>query len=513
MKSINQLKLGAILSYVSLALTSVISLIYTPIMLNQLGQSEYGLYTLSNSVIGYLGILDFGLSNAVVRYTTKYKTLKDKENEENLYGMFIIIYSILAVIIVIAGSIIILNLDTLFSKSLTLIELNKMKIIMGILIFNLAISFPFGVFNGIILAYEHFVFPKLIAIIRAILNPLIMLPLLFMGYRSIAMTIATTILNIMFIIINIYYCFKILKIKVKFNIFRFDILKEISSYSFFIFLNIIIDKIYWSTDQLILGAVSGTVAVAIYSIGSTFISYYMSFSTAISSVFLPRVTQMVTKKVSSEEISELFIRTGRVQYIVMSYILSSFILFGKSFISIWAGNGYRESFYIALIVMCALTIPLIQNIGITILQAKNLHRFRSKIYIVIALLNLIVSIPLAKLFGGIGAAACTATAMILGNGIIINLYYYRKIKINIPKFWGEIATMTIPVVISMFCGFLINKLISINGYMGIAIKGTIFSIIFVFIMFKYGVNEYEEQLFLNPIKKIKNKITSRENLV
>lgn len=513
MKSINQLKLGAILSYVSLALTSVISLIYTPIMLNQLGQSEYGLYTLSNSVIGYLGILDFGLSNAVVRYTTKYKTLKDKENEENLYGMFIIIYSILAVIIVIAGSIIILNLDTLFSKSLTLIELNKMKIIMGILIFNLAISFPFGVFNGIILAYEHFVFPKLIAIIRAILNPLIMLPLLFMGYRSIAMTIATTILNIMFIIINIYYCFKILKIKVKFNIFRFDILKEISSYSFFIFLNIIIDKIYWSTDQLILGAVSGTVAVAIYSIGSTFISYYMSFSTAISSVFLPRVTQMVTKKVSSEEISELFIRTGRVQYIVMSYILSSFILFGKSFISIWAGNGYRESFYIALIVMCALTIPLIQNIGITILQAKNLHRFRSKIYIVIALLNLIVSIPLAKLFGGIGAAACTATAMILGNGIIINLYYYRKIKINIPKFWGEIATMTIPVVISMFCGFLINKLISINGYMGLAIKGTIFSIIFVFIMFKYGVNEYEEQLFLNPIKKIKNKITSRENLV
>lgn len=513
MKTINQLKLGAILSYVSLALTSVISLIYTPIMLNQLGQSEYGLYTLSNSVIGYLGILDFGLSNAVVRYTTKYKTLKDKENEENLYGMFIIIYSILAVIIIIAGSIIILNLDTLFSKSLTLIELNKMKIIMGILIFNLAISFPFGVFNGIILAYEHFVFPKLIAIIRAILNPLIMLPLLFMGYRSIAMTIATTILNIMFIIINIYYCFKILKIKVKFNIFRFDILKEISSYSFFIFLNIIIDKIYWSTDQLILGAVSGTVAVAIYSIGSTFISYYMSFSTAISSVFLPRVTQMVTKKVSSEEISELFIRTGRVQYIVMSYILSSFILFGKSFISIWAGNGYRESFYIALIVMCTLTIPLIQNIGITILQAKNLHRFRSKIYIVIALLNLIVSIPLAKLFGGIGAAACTATAMILGNGIIINLYYYRKIKINIPKFWGEIATMTIPVVISMFCGFLINKLISINGYMGIAIKGTIFSIIFVFIMFKYGVNEYEEQLFLNPIKKIKNKITSRENLV
>ena len=513
MKKINQLKLGAILSYVSLGLTSLISLLYTPIMLNQLGQSEYGLYTLSNSVIGYLGVLDFGLSNAVVRYTSKYKALNDKESEENLYGMFIIIYSILAIIIIMAGSVIVLNLDIFFSKSLTLIELQRMKIIMVIMIFNLAISFPFGVFNGIISAYEHFVFPKIISIIRAILNPFIMIPLLFMGYKSIAMTVATTIINIIFIFVNIYYCFRILKIKVKFKVFNFNILKEISAYSFFIFLNIIIDKIYWSTDQLILGAVSGTVTVAIYSIGSTFISYYMSFSTAISSVFLPKITQMVTKNVSSKEISELFIKTGRIQYIIMSFILSSFILFGKSFINIWAGDGYEQSFYIALIVMVSLTIPLIQNIGITILQAKNMHRFRSKIYIVIALFNLVASIPLAKLFGGIGAASCTAIAMIIGNGIVINIYYYYKIKINIPKFWREIVIMTFPVIISGIFGISINRLIRVDGYFGIAVKGIAFSIIFFGIMFKFGMNEYEEQLFLTPLKRIKNRIISRENLI
>ena len=512
-KKINQLKIGALLSYISLGLTSLISLVYTPIMLTKLGQSEYGLYTLSNSIIGYLGVLDFGLSNAIVRYTAKYKAMNDKESEENLYGMFIVIYSIIAFVIIIAGIAIIFNINKVFSKSLTYNEIQRIKILMIIMVFNLAISFPFGVFNGVISAYEHFVFPKIIAIIRAILNPFIMIPLLSMGYKSIAMTVATTIINVLFIIVNIYYCFKVLNINIKFKNINFNILREISTYSFFIFLNIIIDKIYWSTDQLILGAVSGTISVAIYSIGATFISYYMSFSTAISGVFLPRVTQMITRNASSEEISELFIKTGRIQYIIMSFILSSYILFGKLFITTWAGEAYEESFYIALIVMAALTIPLIQNIGITILQAKNMHRFRSKIYIVIALLNLITSIPLAKMYGGIGAAICTVVSMIIGNGIIINIYYYYKIKINIVRFWREIIAMTIPVIISIIVGFVITNLVTIYGYLGIIIKGSIFSFIFLVIMFNLGMNNYEKQLFLGPIKKIWNKVFYKGNLI
>ena len=79
MKEANQLKIGAFLSYVSLAIGNIISIIYTPIMLRLLGQSEYGIYNISNSIIGYLGVLDFGLGNAVIRYTSQYRALEDKD--------------------------------------------------------------------------------------------------------------------------------------------------------------------------------------------------------------------------------------------------------------------------------------------------------------------------------------------------------------------------------------------------------------------------------------------------
>ena len=509
MKKINQLKAGAILSYISMGLTSFISLLYTPIMLRLLGQSEYGLYNLSHSIIGYLGVLDFGLGNAVVRYTAKYRELEDKESEQKLYGMFIFIYSLLGIITLFLGAFIIFNVDNFFGKTLSLVELDKMKILVTIMMLNLAISFPFSIFSGIISAYEHFIFPKVIAIIRAIINPLVMIPLLFLGYKAVGMAIATTIVNIVFIGVNLYYCFVKLRIKIKFTKFDFSVLKEISGYSYYIFLNIIVDKIYWSTDQFILGSVSGTVAVAVYSVASTINNYYMNFSKAISGVFLPKVTRMVTRKVSDKELSDLFIRTGRIQYIVMSFILCGFFIVGKEFVKVWAGIEYLEAYYIVLIIMIPLTIPLIQNLGITILQAKNMQKFRSNVYILIALINIFLTVALSKIYGGIGAAISTAFSMIIGNIIIINIYYYKKIKINIPQFWKEIGIMTIPVSISLVISIFINSFINISGYLGIFIKGSIFSILFIILMWIIGMNNYEKNLIEKPLNKIKEKFIKR----
>lgn len=498
----NELKLGAILSYLSLFLGTLIQILYTPIMLRLLGQSEYGLYTLANSVIGYLGVLEFGMGNAIVRYTAKYRAENNRDGEYNLNGMFIIVYSVMAIVVAIAGCILVSNSDKLFADTLSANDLSTIKILMLLMVFNMSIALPFGIFNSIVSAYERFTFQKILSVIRTILNPFVMLPLLLLEYKSIGMTVATTVLNIIFIIVNVHYCFKVLKIKIKFNNMDLSLFKEIFVYSFFIFLNMIVDKIYWGTDQLILGAVSGTTMVAIYSIGSQFNTYYMSFSTAISGVFLPRVTQMVTKNAEDEELSNLFIKIGRIQYLVLSFILCGFILVGKEFIQLWAGDGYENSYYIALVVMVPLTIPLIQNLGITILQAKNMHRFRSNLYIVIAVLNVIISIPLAYKLGGFGCALASGLCFFIGNGLIVNIYYYNKLNIDIPEFWKNIAVMSIPVVLSLLISSYLGTFILGSGIVMIIIKGLIFATIFIPLMWIMGMNEYEKNLVSKPIKKI-----------
>lgn len=507
---VNQLKIGAILSYIVIGLNMIVGLAYTPVLIRMLGQSEYGLYSLVASIISYLTVLDLGFGNAIIIYTARFRAKKQEKEEHKLYGMFIIIYTIIGIIAAIGGVILYLNINNLFGNSMTSDEIEIAKKMMLILTFNLAITFPFSIFGNIITAYEKFVFSKIIKIVQIIVVPCIMLPLLFLGYKSITMVMVTTVVNVACLLANTIVCLKALKIRIEFGKFNIPLLKEIFAYSFFIFLNQIIDKVNWSLDQFILGTVAGTVAVAIYSAAAQFNTMYLAFSTAISNVLLPKVTKMEAQNASDEEFTEIFIKTGRIQYIVMALILTGFLLFGQTFINVWAGEGYETAYYIACIMMIPVTVPLIQNIGLSILQAKNKYKYRTIIFLGIAILNVALSIPLAKSFGGVGSAIGTSISLILGQIIILNIYYHKVIHINMIEFWKNILKMSIPVLLAFGFCFIINCFIPAKGIIMIAIEGIIYVAIYAGLMWIMGMNSYEKNLITKPINKILAKIKNKD---
>lgn len=502
----NQLKAGAGLSYVALLLNSLISILYTPIMLAKLGQSEYGLFSLANSTIGFIAVLNFGLGNALIRYTAKYKALNDEAKCSQIYGMFFMMYLILGMFALGAGITITMNSDTFFSNTLSLQELEKIKILMAIVTVNISLGIGFGIFSVILLAYEKFIFQRVISIIGSLINPLVMLPLLFLGYRSITMVIVTTIINLVVILFNMFYCFKILKIKIVFKRVEIKLFKEIIIFSSYIFVNLAISKLYESTDQFILGIYSGTVAISIYTIGALFSGYFSGFSSAISNVFLTKVTTMATKDGSNKEMSDLFIRIGRVQYIIISFALSGFIVFGQEFIIIWVGEDYRVSFFIALIILVPLIVSLIQTMGGVILQATNRQRFKTIMNAFVAIINVILSVILVQRWGPIGCAIGTAAAFIIGNIIIMNIYYWKKIKINIPKFWLNIVGMSGPLGLSIAFGLTLNKMVMANGWGFLIIKMLLFSTAYLIVMWITSMNKYEKDLLLIPIKRISHRL-------
>ncbi|MDQ0903970.1 oligosaccharide flippase family protein [Paenibacillus sp. V4I7] len=498
----SQLKAGAVLSYVALFISSAISLIYTPIMLNLLGQSEYGLYSLATTAAGFVGVLNFGLGNAVIRYTAKYKTLKDEEGCYRLYGTFSLMYGVLGIIALASGIILTLNSHQIFSNSLSIAEVDKLVVLMWIMVINISLGIGSGLFSVIVLAHEKFIFQKVISIASSILNPLIMLPLLFMGYGSISVAIVTTAINLITILVNTYYCFRVLRIKILFRKIEPDLLKEIIVFSSYLFLNLIIDKIYWSTDPFILGIYSGTAAISIYTIGVSFTGYFSGFSAAISNVFLSKVTGMVTNEVSDKEISDLFIRIGRVQYIILSFALSGFVVFGQEFIILWVGKIYSSSFIIAIIILVPMIISLTQSMGIVILQAKNKHKFRSVVYFALAIANVLLSIILVQRWGAIGCALATAAAFTIGNIIIMNIYYWKKLNIAIPSFWKNIIYMSSPLIISILFGVTLNKLVLTDSWSFFIIKIIVFSVVYSLLIWFAGMNCYEKDLFVVPFKKI-----------
>lgn len=500
--SVSQIKTGALLSYVVLALHNLVGLFYTPFMLRMMGKSEYGLYSIAASIVAYLTVLDLGFGNAIVRYTAKFRAENKKEEQYEMFGMFFLLYCGIGFLALLAGGVLYWNAENIFDASMTANELSRTKIILALMVFNLAITFPFSLFGSIITAYEQFVFQKAIAIVRIILNTVTMIVLLNLGYKAIAMVAVTTIFNVLTLGLNFWYCKHYLKIKLKFVKFKWGFLKEVSIYSFWIFLNVIMDRIYWSTGQFVLGAYAGTAVVAVFAVAITLEHMYMNFSTAIIGVFLPKVTAMVVHDSDGKSISDLFIKTGRIQYCVMILVLTGFFLFGRQFIHLWAGEGYDDAYFIAMLFFVPLTIPLIQNLGITILQARNQMKFRSLLYLVISLVSLGAQIPLSKYYGGIGCACAIAGALVLGQIIVMNVYYQVKQKIDIVRFWIEIIKMSIvPAVLTVLTYYVLQQYV-LNTILKLVTGIVLYLVVYLPLFFKLSMNAYERNLILKPIKKI-----------
>lgn len=498
----NQLKAGAILSYLNIIINICVGLVYTPFMMRTLGQSEYGLYALIGSVAAYLNILDMGLANTLVRYTARNRAVGSKRQEAELNGLFLVMYSVIGLLALLAGGFVYCQLDALFGASLSGEELGRARIMTILLVLNISLTFPFSIFASIMQAYERFVYLRAVNILRSLLMPVIMVPLLLSGYGSVAMVAVSVVLNVACLLLNVYYCCSRLDVHFAWGHFDRAFLQEIAGYSFFIFLNAVMDKVYWGSGQFVLGIVSGTLQVAVYAVVMQFLMMFMQFSTAISSVFLPKVTMLVAKGVTAGELTDFMIRIGRLQLYVIGMIISLFFLLGRDFICFWAGDGYAEAYPMVLLLMLVMMISLVQNVGISILMAMNLNRYRMTVYTACAVISFIASFPAAMQLGGMGCALTTALSLFISTGFFMNRYYKNKIGIDTGRFWrqmGRIWLVIIAFVImagghKYFTG-------SIDGWMMFFACAVSYMVFYVLCIYRGCMNGYEKGLLLGAVKR------------
>ena len=504
-KMISERKAGVLISYAGQAVKIMVGLFYTPVMLRLLGQSEYGLYQLVYSVVSYLSLLSLGFGSSYMRFYSRFKARKDEEAVAKLNGMFLLIFTALSIICIICGITMIGNIEEIFGNGLTDSEYNTARILMGLLVINLALTFPNSIFNCAITAHEKFLFQKSLILLQNLLSPFLALPLLVMGYGSVGMVSVTTFLTLAMLLFNVFFCVKKLKICFIFHGLDISLLKEMWVFTFFIFINQIIDQINWSVDKFLLGRYAGTTAVAVYGVGGQINSMYLEFSSSISNVFVPKVNKIVAETDNNTTLTKLFTKVGRIQFILLSLIITGFIFFGRSFIILWAGDEYQFAYIVTLFLCVPVTVPLIQNLGIEIQRAKNMHKARSIVYLFIAIANVFISIPLIKLFGPAGAALGTAISLFAGNIIFMNWYYHARIGMNMFYFWKEIAKFIPALIAPCVVGIIIMKFANITGLVKLGVFVIIYTIVYGLSMYFLGMNEEEKQLVMGPIRKILRK--------
>lgn len=499
---VNQIRAGALLSYVSMGLSTLISLVYTPIMLQRLGTSEFGVYQAVLPIISYLNLMSFGLGSAYVRYYSRCRVAEDKQGMAKLNGMFLITYLLLGAALLVIG----FGLsycDVIFGTKLTPEEVALAEKLLRILTVNAALTLPISVFESHVTIHERFLFQRIVAMGKQVLNPLIMIPLLIIGYRSVALTVVSLIFTVVSGILNIGYCLFKLRMPFSFRQYDFALMREMFGFTAYVFIGIVVENFNWAIDRVLLTWLHGSAAVTVYVIAAQLNTYYLAFSNAISNVMTPRVHRLVAEGAPMRRLDALFTKVGRLQFILLYGIFLGFVAIGQRFVVLWGGGeAFAVDYWTTLLLFFATLWTNIQTIGIEIQRAKNMHKFRSLVYLGVALANTAISIPLCMKWQGLGAAVGTAIATFVGNGLLMNWYYGHRIGLNIHAFWRHIAHLFPAAVLPTAAAVLLAVYTRPQSYLDLILPGCVIVAVYGLSMWLFGMNRSERDLIARPVRRI-----------
>ena len=487
-------KVGVLASYLYTLGQIIVQLLFVPLLLGGIGRVEYGLYQLVGSVMAYVVSINGILSAGVGRYYCKYLAESNNKMMENTLAISKRLYGIVSAVSFAIVLLLSVAIRFVYSGSFEDYQLNEMSLMLVVLGLNCIITMNNSINIASITAHERFAFLKLSQLAALLIQPVAVLFLMGRFDNALMVCCVIFLSNASCAFVQRVYAKRILGVKAVYHGWDKPLVKGLLKFGGAILLVTIADQVFWKTDQLIIGYFYGAEPVAVYAVGAQVFSAFMAIGTAVASVFMPRVSYLFNDR-NFEGISDLFVRVGRISFIVCGLILGAFVVLGDDFVFLWAGSGFHESYLIALIIMVPFSVDIIQNIGLTILQVEDKYYFRGVMYSLIAILNIVATVVLVQHMGIIGAAISTAVATIFGNGVLMNWYYAKHANLDVKRFWLEILQLATPMGFVTIACYACYRIVGFQlSWVTLVVSGVLYVLLQVVILWLVGMNRYEKDL-------------------
>lgn len=500
----SQKKAGALLGYANILVKNLVNLIYVPLLLHFLGQGDYGVFQMTNSVVFALTLLSAGFYGSYVRFYMRERAAGCSDADSGvrrLNGMFLLVYLAVAVLCLVGCGAMVLNVHALFSGGLTAQEINLARALLMIMSVNIAVTMLSTPFDSYIVAHERFVFQQSRQLFTALAQPFLAVLLLWLGMGAVGVACAQLTISTILLVWNIAFAMRKLNMRFTFHGLEWSLFKAVAIFSFWIFLNQIFDLVNNNIPNFLLGAMASSTAVAVFAIALQIRNVFFSMSTTMSNVFTPQINRIVAESDDNIVLTQLMTRVGRYQMVIFWYLFGGFIVLGRYFVHIWAGDANADAYWLCLIMVLPVMIPLTQNTGIEIQRAKNRHKTRSLIYVLTSVIDIVISVLLIPSLGYWATAIGYVASIALGTGLFMNWYYHTRIGLDMVYFWKrQVPTILLALAVVVVCllGGLALPVSSIPTFL---VWGIIYTILFGAGAMKVSLTAGEREKIVNRLHR------------
>lgn len=499
----SQIKKGAIISYVTIFVNIATGLLYTPWMIRQIGVSDYALYALIGSFLSYF-LMDFGLGTAVSRYVSKYKEEGRVEEISNLLSVVVKVFVFIDICIFLSLFICYFYISEIFT-GLTPDEIDKFKTVYCIAGCLSLLTFPFSYLNGILVAFEKFIALKTCDLVHRCLVVILVVVSLCLGYGLYSLVFVNCCVGLIIAIYKFNYISKWGIIRIRIDFFNWQLLRSLLKFSVWVFVISVASRLMYNIIPTLLGRYADSTEISMFSISMMIEGYVYTFASALNGLFLPKVMKLTISPDSGSKLTDLMIRVGRIQLIVVGVLITGFIVVGKDFIFLWLGEGFESSYWITLCLIVPGIISLIEEIANTALIATNKLKSRALLFIGSCLISVVGGYFLIPACGAMGAGIAINISLILCHIIGMNILYARNLQVNIWKFFRNTIISYFPIILmSVLYVLIISRLPSENTWFILILKVCSYVTLYSVLTWLIFLNQDEKLMFISMIKKKKH---------
>lgn len=501
--------LGLVLSYSNSLLNMVSGLVLSSFLLSALGDAEYGLYQTVASFAGYLVLLEFGTGTVMTRNISvclNNTTDAERENAVNRnYSTIWIISLVLTAVMTVGVTIFYVNLGHIYANTMNPEQVNYAKRILLFVFGYIAVGYLNQNINGLLLAEEEYTFASALSLMRVVLKTVVIIALISVFKYAIMIALVELCLSVLVFLITFVY--SKMKYRVKISLRYFDKTIFVSSIPMCmaLMMQAFTNQANNNVDKFVIGVMMSMESVALYSVAQFVFMMFSTVATIPVSMFLPEVSKNMAKKLTPKEFTETLIHPCRLTVMICGSLLCGFFAVGRQFITLLYSPGKADAWLYALIILVPMFVNMTDAVLINVLDVSNKRLVRSIALLGTTIGNIILTVWFIHLWGIIGAVIATAISLIIGNIIVINIYYQKKFGIRILYLFKEAYKGILPFqILAGVIVFFIARSIP-SPIMALLAGGALYMIISFGLIILFGLRSDEKAAFNSILRKIRVK--------
>lgn len=455
-------------SWLGLGTDAITGFILTPIMVHHLGTAYFGLWVLVSAFGGYYGLLDFGTRNAIVRFVARHHATDDRDSMLKSLSSAMAGYLLIALIAAVITGLVAWQVEHLFNMAPKRIPPARLLI----LIFGLgtAVNFPLSVYGGVLEGLQKFSWIGTVQAAGSIVKTILVIIYLERGYGVVTVGLITILCNLATYVVYAFVAHKVLPyLKIALRHFDRVSMRSLTGFGLVTFWIGIANRLRFQSDSLVIGSLLSVRYIAVFAISSKLVMYSTEAVAAIAGVFTPMFSQFHAQNRQAELHAALH-RGNLFSALVAFPIAAALFFLGADFIELWVGKGFSESYPILIVLSIPMCLYFAQGSSSGLLYGIAKHHLLAKVLLCEALLNLALSIFLAKRIGLIGVAIGTAIPLSITAVFFLPWHICNTVEMRLRDYLSSFIVPAISTAPLCLTWYLLEKMFVGSRFVDVAFE-------------------------------------------